>query len=173
VRESDDLRSVIQVQIRLFRRYPIEMGRVDLGEHIGKDLGIGFESHDAGVEIEREPSVVGKDVRGCGEDEREFEEFVKVPSDVGVGVEVDGGLDPDGVERPDPQLCILVDESGPDTLSVIRRFYQIDRVKFPAKLFEVTLGGFGYSFGEIDHDLSRVGVDFCEGVSKGGYSDGV
>ena len=102
VRDSDDLRSVIQVQIRLFCRYPVEMGRLDLGEHIGEDVGVGFESHDAGVEVEGEASVIGIDVWGCCEDEGEFEEFVKVASDVSVGVKVNGGLDPDGIECPNP-----------------------------------------------------------------------
>ena len=36
---------------------------------------------------------------------------------MGVGVEIDGGLDTDGIERPGAQLGILVDESGPNAIS--------------------------------------------------------
>ena len=138
VRDSDDLRPVIQVQIRLFGLCPMEVRRLDFGEHIGKDLGVGFENHDAGVETEREPSVVQVHVRRRREDEREFEEFVKVFSDVGVRVEIDGGLDADRVERPDPQLGILVDESGPNAISVVGWLYEVDRMQFPAHFSEVT-----------------------------------
>ena len=31
----------------------------------------------------------------------------------------------------------------------------------------------GYSFWKIDHDLSSVGLGFCEGVSESGYGDGI
>ena len=51
--------------------------------------------------------------------------------------------------------------------------YQVDLVEFPAHLSEVTFGGFGYPVGEIDCDLPRVGVYFCERVSKSGHGDRV
>ena len=149
------------------------MGRLDLGQHIGEDVGIWFESHDAGVDVDRETSFVREDVWNGGEYEREFEEFVKVLLDEGVGVQINGGLDPDRVEGPDPQLCVLVDEGGPDALPVIRWFYQVDGEQLPAHLFEVTLGDFGYTFRKVNHDFACVGVDSREGVSKGGYGDGV
>ena len=142
VGKPEDLRSVVQVQIRLFGRYAIEMSRFDFGEHVGEDLGIRFESHNAGVEIDRESSLVRVHVRNGREDEREFEEFVKIASDVRVRVEIDGALDPHRVERPDPQLGVLVDECRPDTLSVIRRLYQVDRVQLPTHFLEVTFGDF-------------------------------
>jgi len=142
VGKPEDLRSVVQIQIRLFCRYAIEMSRFYFREHVGEDLGIGFESHDAGVEVDCEPSLVRVHVRNGREDEREFEEFVKVASDVRVCVEIDGALDPHRVERPDPQLGVLVDECRPNTLSVIRRLYQVDRVQLPAHFFEVAFGDF-------------------------------
>ena len=101
VGEPDNLRAIIRIQIRLFCRYPIEMSGFDLGEHVCEDRVIGFENHDAGVEVEREASVVCEDVRSGGEDEGEFEELVKVASDVGVRVEIDGSLDANLIERPD------------------------------------------------------------------------
>ena len=171
--EPDGLRPVIEVQIRLFCGYPVETGGLDLGEHIRENARIGLEDHDAGVEVEREASVVREHVRGRREDERELEELVKVLSDVGVCVEVDGGLDADGVERPDSELGVLVDEGWPDALSVVRRLDEIDRVEFPADVIEVALGRFGYAVGKEDCDLPGVGVGFCEGVSEGGDGDGV
>ena len=123
VGEPEDLSPVVQIQIRLFRCYAVEVRRFDFGEHIGEDVGIGFESHDTGVEVDRESSAVCVHIRNGPEDEGNFEEFVKVAPDMGVSVDVDGALDPHGVERPDPQLGVLVDESRPNTLSIVRRLY--------------------------------------------------
>lgn len=173
VREFQDLRAVVRVQIGLLCGYAIETGRLDFGQHVGEDGGVWFESHDAGVEIEGETSVVGEDVRNGGEDERELEEFVKVSSDEGVGVQVNGGFDADGVEGPDAQLGVLIDESGPNPVAVVRGLYEVDGEELPAELFEVTFGRFGYPFGKVNHDFPGVGVDFCEGVPEGGYGDGV
>ena len=38
MKDSGDLRAVVQVQIRLLGHYPIEVGRLNFGEHISKDL---------------------------------------------------------------------------------------------------------------------------------------
>ena len=88
-----------KIQIRLFRRYAIKVCRFD--------FGIGFETHDVGVEVDCEPSVVRVHTRNGREDEREFEEFVKVALEVCVRIEVDSALDSYCIERPDPQLGVL------------------------------------------------------------------
>ena len=147
------------------------MGRVDFGQHVSEDGRIWFKSHDASVEIYGKTSVVGEDVRNGGKDEREFEKFVKVLPDEGVGVQVNGGFDADGVEGPYAQLGVLVDESGPDAFAVIRGFYQVDGEELPAELLKVASGCFGYTLGKVNHYFSGIGVYFCESVSEGGYGD--
>ena len=100
VRDFENLRTVVEVQIGLLGGDAIEMGGFDFGKHVGKDAGIWFECHDASIEVDGEPSFVHVHVRRGGKDEREFEQLVKVASDEGVSVDVNGGLDTDRVEGP-------------------------------------------------------------------------
>lgn len=168
VREPDGLSAEIMVQVGLFRVFEPELCGLQLGYHVLEDLRRRVEEEDPGVEPGREPRVVHVDIRNGPEFEREVPELVKVPADDGVRVEVDAGLDPEPIERPDVQFRVLVSEVWVDAFPAVRWGDELDRVEFPACCLDEAGGSGGDAVGEVDEDPAGLDAVLFEGVAEDG-----